>query len=205
MRHFREHDEHGVVGVREAAVGLEALFEAAAQQLLHLVERPPGGVLALVQRSLRRLHVASYQARVDASTQAVYSRGDTSTQSRFSNATLNVALVVFGALTAAFMLGGGVGKVTGQPAMRERQHFAIQWERYRFLGVVEIAAAVGVVAGLWLNALGLAAGVGVTALMVGATLFHVRFDDPAKRSVAALVAPAASAAYVAFQAAAIWG
>ena len=41
--------------------------------------------------------------------------------------TLNVAIVVFGALTALFMLGGGVGKVTGQPAMRESaQHFAIR-------------------------------------------------------------------------------
>ena len=120
--------------------------------------------------------------------------------------TLNVAIVVFGALTALFMLGGGVGKVTGQPAMRESaQHFAIQWEHYRFLGVVEIAAAVGVVAGLWLNGLGLAAGVGVTALMVGAVLYHVRFGDSAKRTVPALVALAASAAYVAFQAAAIWG
>ena len=120
--------------------------------------------------------------------------------------TLNLAIVVFGALTAFFMLGGGVGKVTGQPAMRESaQHFAIEWERYRLLGVVEIAAAVGVVAGLWLNGLGLAAGVGVTALMVGAVLFHLRFGDPAKRTVAALVALAASAAYVAFQAVAIWG
>ena len=120
--------------------------------------------------------------------------------------TLNVAIVVFGALTALFMLGGGVGKVTGQPAMRaSAQHFEIQWERYWFLGVVEIAAAVGVVAGLWLNGLGLAAGVGVTALMVGAVLFHLHFGDPAKRSAAALVALAASAAYVAFQAMAIWG
>ena len=119
--------------------------------------------------------------------------------------TLNFALVVFGALTALFMLGGGVGKVTGQPAMRtSAQHFEIQWERYWFLGVVEIAAAVGVVAGLWLNALGLAAGVGVTALMVGATLYHLRFGDTAKRSIPALVALGASAAYVALQATAIW-
>jgi uncharacterized membrane protein YkgB len=120
--------------------------------------------------------------------------------------TLNVSLVVFGALTAVFMLGGGVGKVTGQPAMRESaQHFAIQWERYQFLGVVEIAAALGVVAGLWLNGLGLAAGVGATAVMVGAVLFHLRFGDSAKRTVPALVALAASAAYVASQATAIWG
>ena len=29
LRHLGEHDEHGVVGVREAAVGLEVLFELA--------------------------------------------------------------------------------------------------------------------------------------------------------------------------------
>ena len=120
--------------------------------------------------------------------------------------TLNVSLVVFGALTALFMLGGGVGKVTGQPAIRESaQHFAIQWEDYQILGVVEIAAALGVVTGLWLNGLGLAAGVGATVLMVGAVLFHLRFGDSAKRTVPALAALAASAAYVASQAAAIWG
>lgn len=119
--------------------------------------------------------------------------------------TLDIAIVVAGALTVLFMLGGGVGKITGQPAMRESaQHFAIEWEHYRFLGVLEIAAAVGVVAGLWLNGLGLAAGVGVTALMVGAVLYHLRLGDPASRTAPALVALAASAAYVAFQAAAIW-
>jgi hypothetical protein len=36
-------------------------------------------------------------------------------------------------------------------------------------------------------------------------LFHLHFGDPAKRTVPALVALAASAAYVAFQATAIWG
>jgi hypothetical protein len=51
----------------------------------------------------------------------------------------------------------------------------------------------------------LAAGVGVTALMVGAVVYHVSFGEAAKRTVPALVALAASAAYVAFQATAIWG
>ena len=41
--------------------------------------------------------------------------------------------------------------------------------------------------------------------MVGAVLYHVRFGDSAKRTVPALVALAASAAYVALQTAAIWG
>ena len=120
--------------------------------------------------------------------------------------TLNLAIVAFGALTALFMLGGGVGKVAGHPEMRaSAQHFEIDWDRYRLLGFIEIAAAVGVVAGLWLNGLGLVAGVGVTALMAGAVLYHFRFGDPAKRTVPALVALAVSAVYVAFQAVAIWG
>ena len=68
LRRLGERDEHGVVGVREAAVGLEVLFEAAAQHLLHLVERPPGGV----SRSLRGRSAAftprSYEVWVDVST-----------------------------------------------------------------------------------------------------------------------------------------
>ena len=51
-----EGDEHGVVGVRQATVGLQLLLEAAAQHLLHLIERSPGDHFALVQRPLCCLH-----------------------------------------------------------------------------------------------------------------------------------------------------
>jgi hypothetical protein len=51
-----EDGEHGVVGVRQPTVGLEVLLDSAAQNLLKVVERPPGGLLAIAERSLRAVH-----------------------------------------------------------------------------------------------------------------------------------------------------
>lgn len=56
-----EDGEHRVVGVRQATVCLEVLFDSASQNLLQVVERPPGGLLAIAERSLRAVHaMASY-------------------------------------------------------------------------------------------------------------------------------------------------
>ena len=51
-----EDGEHRVVGVRQATVSLEVLLDSASQNLLQLVERPPGGLLPIVERSLRAVH-----------------------------------------------------------------------------------------------------------------------------------------------------
>jgi len=48
--------EHRVVGVRQATVSLEVLLDSASQNLLQLVERPPGGLLPIAERSLRAVH-----------------------------------------------------------------------------------------------------------------------------------------------------
>lgn len=99
-----------------------------------------------------------------------------------------------------------VEKVTGQPAMRESaEHFSIAWSRYRLIGFAELVVAMGIVLGIWFNGLGLAAGLAVVALMLGALGFHVRFRDAAKAMVPALLALAAAGGFVAVQAVAIWG
>ena len=51
-----ENGEHRVVGVRQATVSLEVLLDSASQNLLQLVERPPGGLLSLAERSLFAFH-----------------------------------------------------------------------------------------------------------------------------------------------------
>jgi len=51
-----EDGEHRVVGVRQATVSLEVLLDSASQNLLQLVERPPGGLLAIAERLLRAVH-----------------------------------------------------------------------------------------------------------------------------------------------------
>ena len=51
-----EDGEHGVVGVRQTTVSLEVVLDSASQNLLQLVERPPGGLLAIAERSLGAVH-----------------------------------------------------------------------------------------------------------------------------------------------------
>jgi hypothetical protein len=51
-----ENGEHRVVSVRQATVSLEVVLDSASQNLLQLGERPPGGLLAIAERSLRALH-----------------------------------------------------------------------------------------------------------------------------------------------------
>ena len=120
--------------------------------------------------------------------------------------TVQVLLLVFSAVSGLVVLGSGLGKITGQPVMKERaEHFSVAWERYRLIGFLEVAAVVGIVAGLWVHALGLLAGVGVVALMLGAVSVHLRFGDPVKAMTPALLVLASSGGYTAAQAAAIWG
>jgi uncharacterized membrane protein YphA (DoxX/SURF4 family) len=53
-------------------------------------------------------------------------------------------------LLAAACLLPGLAKVLGHPKMQKSAaHFGIPWRRYRLIGVAELAAAVGVLAGLW--------------------------------------------------------
>jgi hypothetical protein len=42
--------------VGQATVSLEVLLDSASQNLLQLVERPPGGLLPIAERSLRAVH-----------------------------------------------------------------------------------------------------------------------------------------------------
>lgn len=88
-------------------------------------------------------------------------------------------------------------KLAGTAKMRAAaEHFEIPWPRYRAIGVLEAAAAVGVVAGILWRPVGFAAALGMIALLVGAVKCHRRAHDELGEYVAALVFLAASLAYV---------
>jgi uncharacterized membrane protein YphA (DoxX/SURF4 family) len=58
--------------------------------------------------------------------------------------------VTISLLLAAACLLPAAGKLTGQPKMRKSAaHFGIPWPRYRLIGVAELAAAAGILIGLW--------------------------------------------------------
>jgi uncharacterized membrane protein YjjP (DUF1212 family) len=67
-------------------------------------------------------------------------------------------------------------------------HFGIPWRHYRLIGVAELAAAAGVLAGLWWHPLGVAAAAGMAVLLIGAVITHRRALDSAKEMTPALLA-----------------
>ena len=101
-------------------------------------------------------------------------------------------------LLAAVCLLPAAGKLTGQPKMRKSAaHFGIPWSRYRLIGVAELAAAAGILAGLWWHPLGVAAAAGLALLLIGALISHRRAADSGKEMAPALVALALTIAYLA--------
>lgn len=88
-------------------------------------------------------------------------------------------------------------KLSAHPKMQESaRHFGIPWSRYRLIGAAELAAAAGVVAGLWWHPIGVAAAAGMAALLIGALISHRRARDSGKNTMPALVTLAITVAYL---------
>jgi hypothetical protein len=107
---------------------------------------------------------------------------------------------MFAALSVLLLIGcllPATAKLAGHSRMRESaQHFRIPWPHYRLIGVAELAAAAGVLAGLWWHLLGLAAGAGMALLLVGALVAHRRAGDHGKEIAPALITLLIAVAYL---------
>lgn len=90
----------------------------------------------------------------------------------------------------------GVAKVFAVPRMRTAAaHADLSVNAYRAIGVLELAAAAGIIVGLRFEALGLLTSAGILALMAGAIRVHLRNRDPAPRWVPAVATTALAIAY----------
>ncbi|HEX4396574.1 MAG TPA: DoxX family protein [Trebonia sp.] len=106
--------------------------------------------------------------------------------------------VTISLLLAAACLLPAAGKLLGHPRMRQSaEHFGILWPRYRLIGVAELAAAAGILAGLRWHPLGVAAAAGMTLLLIGALITHRRAGDSGKEMTPALIDLAITIAYLA--------
>ena len=90
------------------------------------------------------------------------------------------------------------GKLLGHPKMRESaDQFGIPWRRYQLIAVAELAAAAGVLVGLFWRPAGLLAAAGMTLLLLGALIAHRRAHDSVREAVPAVLALAVSGMYLA--------
>lgn len=83
---------------------------------------------------------------------------------------------------AVFFAAAGTPKVAGAKLMHEvAEHFGLPAQGVRGIGALELAGSAGLLIGLALPPLGIAAAAGLALLMAGAVAFHVRAHDPAAR------------------------
>jgi hypothetical protein len=91
--------------------------------------------------------------------------------------TMTVADVIAVVLGIGFGLGG-VSKLAGASSMRRNaDHLGFRYSTYRLIGGCELAGGIGLLASIWVRPVGVAAAIGLAALMVGAVLCHRRSGD----------------------------
>jgi hypothetical protein len=91
-----------------------------------------------------------------------------------------------------------MGKLRAHPRMLAAAgHFGIPWSHYRLIGVAEVLAAGGVLAGLVWPPIGIAAAAGMCVLLVGALVTHLRSGDAFHEVLPAVIGLGISVAYLA--------
>ena len=91
---------------------------------------------------------------------------------------MDIAGIIASVLLALVAAASGVPKIAGAPRMRdEATHLGVPRTGYVLIGALELAAAVGLLAGLAHPPLGIAAAGGLVLMMTGAVLAHLRASD----------------------------
>ena len=99
-----------------------------------------------------------------------------------------IATVVVSVLLSLAFAAAGAGKVAMNKMSQDHSvHLGFSANAYRGIGALELAGAAGLLIGLWVAALGAAAGIGLVLMMVGAVIAHVRAKDAVKDTAPAAV------------------
>ncbi|MFD1937345.1 DoxX family protein [Nonomuraea mangrovi] len=99
-----------------------------------------------------------------------------------------IATAVLSLLLALAFAGAGFPKLSGKDDMAAQlSRLGVSAGLMRVIGALEILGAVGLIAGLWIEVLGVAAATGLALLMAGAVASHIKARDTAKHTLPSLV------------------
>jgi hypothetical protein len=88
---------------------------------------------------------------------------------------MELARVIISIVLALMLVVTGGGKLLGlRYASGNREALGVHPVFWRFIGVLELAAVVGLIWGIWFIPFGIAASIGVVLLMLGAITFRFR-------------------------------
>lgn len=101
---------------------------------------------------------------------------------------MDIAATVTAILLAAVYLMASVVKLRRHPMqVQTAETLGIPFNRYRLVAFPELAAAVGLIAGIWYRPLAAAAAFGLVLLMIGAAIVRARAGDQTRNVIADIV------------------
>ncbi|GGT21624.1 DoxX family protein [Streptomyces chromofuscus] len=107
---------------------------------------------------------------------------------------MSLATVPLSCALAAFMTFAGAPKLAGHPKTRDMARpLRVPAALLRLVGLAEVAAAIGLLVGLFETWVGVAAAVSLVVLMLGGTASHLRVKDDFTATAPALASAAAAA------------
>ena len=99
-----------------------------------------------------------------------------------------VVTIVLAVLLSLAYAASGAQKVLGvKSGLEAADHINVSHGLWKAIGGLEILAVIGLLVGLAVAPLGVAAGIGIVLLMAGAVVFHVRAGDKVKQFGPAVV------------------
>jgi uncharacterized membrane protein YphA (DoxX/SURF4 family) len=99
-------------------------------------------------------------------------------------------------LGLVFLASGGMKLLTIPYSVTNRDRFGISPVLWRTIGVLELAGVAGLLVGIAVPVLGVAAGIGLALVMVGATVTRLRAGDSVVMVLGDVVVLALVVAYV---------
>ncbi len=91
---------------------------------------------------------------------------------------MDTAATVVSLLLAAFMLVSATGKLTRmEPVVESLTAAGVQPSMFPILAAIQVVGAVGLVVGVFVTGIGIAAAIGFVLYFIGACVFHVRAGD----------------------------
>lgn len=96
---------------------------------------------------------------------------------------MEIAGTILSIVLAMLLLSTGAGKLVGLASShRIRDSLAVSALAWRSIGVLELLIVAGLVAGIWIQPVGLIAALGVAFLMMGAIITRVRAGGEQRNS-----------------------
>ncbi len=100
---------------------------------------------------------------------------------------MSIVLAIIAALLGVAAAGSGVQKLRRDPRVVESMHsVGVTDRQIPLLAALELLGALGLLVGIWVPVIGIAAAIGLMVYFLGAVVSHLRAKAPVKEAAPAL-------------------